>query len=365
MKQNRTAFLAAIAFIAVAVSPTRVLSFSVSKGISVLTPPSALFGEQTSSGKVGKRSKSYGARASWIALRGGSSPSDNIEQQQQPAAAIETKRTPFSGLSEAYYLVWSPKFLRKLALATSILAIVRHFGWDYRFLDAFAGTLSFLPPGLFSNIVLPLLSSSCCAIQLVVNAVSVIVMGAGAGCLGFNTVLGPLRPYLMAVMVAYHIGFPVPRLSSTVFRFAVALMPEVVFGWNELLRSRWKSKNDAAVGGDGQTANDESFKGTNDAIKATLIVEVPTMGCVACINKIESSLRSCAPKNIASASSWLNPKDEPTAAAKAAGKKGGRAQIEIKASSRDELNDLTKRLVDAIEDAGFKGNAIETLDIQP
>ena len=364
MKQTSAAILAAIAFIAVAVSPTGVFAFSVPKRILVRTPTSALFGEQTCCGMVGKRRRGYSTRDSWIALRGGSGASDSIEQPRQPAA-IETKPTPFLGLSEAYYLVWSPGFLRKLAVATSILAVVRRFGWDHRLLDAFAGNLGWLPPGLVSNIVLPLLSSSCCAIQMAVNAVSVAVMGAGAGCLGFNTVLGPVRPYLMAVMIAYHTGFPVPPLYPTVSRFAVALMPEVVFGWNELLRSRWRRKNEASGGGDGSAANAESSTGANGAIKATLTVEVPTMGCVACINKIESSLRSCAPENIASASSWLNPKDEPTAAAKAAGKKGGRTQIEIQASSRDELNDLTKRLVGAIEDAGFKGNVVETLDVQP
>ena len=37
---------------------------------------------------------------------------------------------------------------------------------------------------LSSSVVLPLLSSSCCAIQLIINALS------GWGCAGFNTILG-------------------------------------------------------------------------------------------------------------------------------------------------------------------------------
>jgi copper chaperone CopZ len=335
MKNFFVAFLATVAFLAV--SPTSVDSFLVSKG----TPASISLRDQTSKAFYRKWGAADGRRDSRIALRGGNDSSGTND------LGVATKEIGSVRGSEAYYLVWSPGFLPKFAVAATFLAVIRRIGWDARLLGLFVGSLRSVPPGLFPNIVLPLLSSSCCAIQLAFNAVSAAVLGAGAGCLGFNTVLGPLRPYLMAIMAAYH---TLPATAFTLFRYAVAILPELVFGWNEVIRSRWKKNSSEATG----NALEPTFK-------ATMVVEVPTMGCVACVNKIESSLRNCAPENIESASSWLNPKDQP---ANESGKKGGRAKIELKASSTEDLDVLSKRLVGAIEDAGFKGSTIEIMEIE-
>ena len=59
-------------------------------------------------------------------------------------------------------------------------------------------------PGLWG--VVGLLSSSCCALQLVLNAFSV-------GCAGFNTVLGPLRPYLLALASVLQVLYPYLTLT--------------------------------------------------------------------------------------------------------------------------------------------------------
>ena len=80
------------------------------------------------------------------------------------------------------------------------------------------------------------------------------------------------------------------------------------------------------------------------------------MGCVACVNKIESSLRNQAPGSIETASSWLHPKEE-------GGKKGGRAKIEVRVSSPNELDGLAETLVGAIEAAGFQGSTIESINV--
>lgn len=94
-------------------------------------------------------------------------------------------------------------------------------------------------------------------------------------------------------------------------------------------------------------------------VKATIVVDVPTMGCVACVNKIESSLRNSAPEYIETASSWLNPKEKIEG-----GKKGGQAKIEVKTTSKDELENLAQSLVGVIGDAGFHGATITELEIQ-
>jgi len=329
-----------------AASSTGVYSFAIvdSQHSSVPTPTLFRGERRTQSGIAFDQwwHKEYTRKDSFIALRGGSASSSSDVEGQLPT---ESKQVVSSNeeRSDAYYLVWSPGFVKTLALTTALLAVVRNVGLDHKLFGMFAGGLRFLPTGLVPNLLLPLLSSSCCAIQLAVNAISVAAMGAGAGCLGFNTYLGPLRPYLLAVMVAYH---TVPTSPTTVLRYAIALMPEAVAGWNDVLRARWRRRNNA---------NAEK----SPTIQATLVVEVPTMGCVACVNKIESSLRSRAPGNIETASSWLNPKPKVEG-----GKKGGRAKIEVRATSRDELDDLTRSLVGAIEDAGFGGSTIESLDIR-
>ena len=346
MRHSITVNFAAIVFVALS-SLTCVSSFSVPRQSRTSSPAAAasLFSRGEGADGTGRDEAvcyqkfcepASGGLGSPTALRGGNDGS-------QEAAATETNNsywTPAPTASEAYYLVWSPKFVPKLALATVFLSAFRRFRLDRRALGIFAGALGWVPAGVLPNLVWPLLSSSCCAIQLSVNAASVAVMGAGAGCLGFNTYLGPVRPYFLAVMLAYH---TLPVTPSTWIRFAIALMPEFVFGWNQALRSRWRRK------GDGKAAT----------LQATVVVEVPTMDCVACVNKIETSLRNRAPDNIESASAVLNPKP-----AKEGGKKGGKAQIKLKASSKDELDNLAKSLVGAIEGAGFTGSKIETMEVQ-
>ena len=79
--------------------------------------------------------------------------------------------------------------------------------------------------------LLGLLSSSCCALQLVLNAMSL-------GCAGFNTVLGPWRPTVLAWtclvqggswVVAWDRPYQwVPTATATVVVVSFALLPEVL-----------------------------------------------------------------------------------------------------------------------------------------
>ena len=48
-----------------------------------------------------------------------------------------------------------------------------------------------------------LLGSSCCALQLGLNLLASVGMGLTAGCAGFNTYLGPLRPYMRMATATY------------------------------------------------------------------------------------------------------------------------------------------------------------------
>merc|ERR1712238_575466 len=100
-------------------------------------------------------------------------------------------------------------------------------------------------------------------------------------------------------------------------------------------------------------------KGTTQQqlLQATLVVDVPTMGCVACVNKIESSLRqkSSLKKNISNTGSWLTKDDS--------GGGGGCARIDICYESETELDEVINIVINTIEDSGFRGTTIKSVDL--
>jgi copper chaperone CopZ len=249
--------------------------------------------------------------------------------------------------ASSYYLIWSPGFVQKFAWASGSLWGMHMLQWDARLSKMMTQqwkALSATFPALLSNrvaataapnMVLPLLSSSCCLIQLLIN----VLVGAG-GCAGFNTVLGPVRPLFLAMLVSLNI-FTGASLRQSLWRYSIALMPEGVHFWNELRKRQWRNRVES-------TANSAD----QSRIRATVMVDIPTMGCVACINKIESSLRACAPNNVLTASSWLEED-----------RKGGCAKLDVYVDSEDDLKALSQTVVDAIERAGFQDSVVTATEI--
>ncbi|OEU10736.1 hypothetical protein FRACYDRAFT_246545 [Fragilariopsis cylindrus CCMP1102] len=277
----------------------------------------------------------------------------------------EAKEEEMRSNSKSYYLIWSPGFMKQFLVAmTIILTTIRCcsfyniniLGWGNHF-----NTISSRP--FISNIILPLLSSSCCAIQMTFNALSSIFL-AGTGCIGFNSALGPIRPYLLAItMIVYNYTNPFFRSVSSVssvlsllLRYTIVFMPELVYWWNSILRSRWKRQRDSTI--TNTTKDDIEEPTTEKLLQATLVFDVPTMGCVACVNKIESSLRqSTALRNyIASTGSWLNDEDNDRS------KRGGCAKIDIRVESEKELDGVINNVKVVIEGAGFRGTKIKSID---
>mmetsp|Transcript_12547 Transcript_12547/g.23560 ORF Transcript_12547/g.23560 Transcript_12547/m.23560 type:complete len:227 (-) Transcript_12547:388-1068(-) len=81
---------------------------------------------------------------------------------------------------------------------------------------------------VFKACVLGTIASSCCWVQLLLNLFSNIgIMKVGLGCAGFNTVLGPLRPF-------------------------TRLMTIVWLAWNWISRCRGTG---TSIGADGKAAN--------------------------------------------------------------------------------------------------------------
>lgn len=159
------------------------------------------------------------------------------------------------------HLLWSPRMLRRTTMHAAWMAAV----------GAALGSNSIIEAVKFDRLplwTLSLLSSSCCAIQLVLNVASV-------GCAGFNSILGPLRPVFLAALLHtlyYAHAAGVASFGVTALAALVTVTPELVaiFGSNGLAWRRWRRR--PAPGGE----------------VVTLLL--PTMGCVACVDAVSRGL---------------------------------------------------------------------------
>jgi len=124
--------------------------------------------------------------------------------------------------------------------------------------------------------LLGLLSSSCCALQILLNALSF-------GCAGFNTTLGPLRPTFIAVTMtaqalAWSVAYPrrfqwAPTAASTALATVLTLLPEAL-ALHTARRER--QAREAAAGA--------------AAALPALQFRVSSLGCAACVSKVSKVL---------------------------------------------------------------------------
>jgi copper chaperone CopZ len=242
---------------------------------------------------------------------------------------LETRTVP------SYFLIWSPGSLQKMIVSSLWLAVV-HVYRDFIFGNLHSLLLtSALGSSAVNNLVLPLLSSACCAIQLILNVL-------GVGCGGFNTYLGPLRPYFLSLLLYLSLAVHPPTTLSGIgvagLRGGMALLPEAVQFWNTYSSTDNKSL----------LSSQTLFEG---GLQAKVEFVVPTMGCVACVNKINSSLR--LPK-VVEGNSWL---------LSAPGEKGGKASVTIAARNDMELEAIIQEVQNSMHKAGFDNTRVMSVDI--
>jgi len=140
--------------------------------------------------------------------------------------------------------------------------------------------------------LLGLLSSSCCALQLLLNMASL-------GCAGFNTVLGPIRPSLLAITLLTQIGSwivayerPwqwVPTLTGSFVTLTLSLLPEFLEYYNN---KRYYKIND----------EDNNMKKTADGGSTTIhnnsqttsimYFKMKSVGCSACLATVTNVLKN-------------------------------------------------------------------------
>lgn len=133
-----------------------------------------------------------------------------------------------------------------------------------------------------------LLSSSCCALQLLLNLASV-------GCAGFNKVLGPLRPFLLSVTATLQLSmwyvaltqqpWQVPyALGASALTASLTFLPEALDALNRARASRFAAGG--APGARERAGGDAASVGGCFEVELAL----PSIGCTACVSKITQVL---------------------------------------------------------------------------
>ena len=154
--------------------------------------------------------------------------------------------------------------------------------------------------GLWS--LVSLLSSACCALQLILNLMSV-------GCAGFNTVLGPVRPFFLSLAFCGQLfmwsqlkldsQYP-QAVKASVLTCVVSFMPEFLYIYNRVRGSSPSMTTDSIGGSIGgsigssigsSSVNDSS---TSSVKRETLRIKLENMGCIACVNTITNVLKACS-----------------------------------------------------------------------
>jgi hypothetical protein len=239
-----------------------------------------------------------------------SSPGNNNQDKDLEA--------PSSSKLANYHLIWSPKVWQKMAVATLSLSITLRSVPDSNFLTESV---------IFQTFLLPTFASACCWIQLLLNATTAM------GCAGFNTYLGPLRPYFLSLLVYLTmITMRHTKPAAMILRWALALLPELLHLLNT--RASWgarglgKSRNNGSTTLELETTEGATLStvGANaETVDVAVYFDCPSMGCVACIQNVNSSLRKALStgnlgiQEIQTVESWLFDGD----------RKGGKAKVKF------------------------------------
>uniref|UniRef100_A0A7S0Q4C2 HMA domain-containing protein n=1 Tax=Coccolithus braarudii TaxID=221442 RepID=A0A7S0Q4C2_9EUKA len=188
----------------------------------------------------------------------------------QPRTALVAMSVP-DDISKSGYLVWDDGFKEIFFVSVAAFAgVAATLSFNEIAVQATISKLSTLGWG-----ALGLLSSACCLFQLILNAMSV-------GCAGFNTVLGPFRPYFLAFAAVLQAwvwtievdarvhGAPADAsvVVGSLLCVSLSFLPEAL--------SLWVARR----GGEVATSDDG----------AVLMLRVIGMGCTACTAKVQDAL---------------------------------------------------------------------------
>lgn len=258
-------------------------------------------------------------------IRGGSMFSNSSKMTEEEN---KLKRIINPHSSDNYYLLNSLETWKSILFYSCMLFVLQKASSSFTGLHFLYNLPSKMTVPNFQHVwsfSLPLLSSSCCVIQLVLNTI------AGVGCAGFNTILGPWRPFFVSILTFTTMkSFSSRRrMYQLIVSWAVTLLPEFVHFIN--IRSEGRK---------GQERLRQIEEVSNFPNEDEIELEIEGMGCVSCINKIDRTLRNL--ENIVEASSWLNEDS-----------KGGKARVIFRYDNEGIKENLVNDIISSISGAGF------------
>jgi copper chaperone CopZ len=222
---------------------------------------------------------------------------------------------------QQYHLLWSPHVWKKVLGTVAVVAVLPP-AWH---LPNIVKRVP-IPAFMMGNIVLPLAASSCCVLQLALNLLSV-------GCAGWNSYLGPVRPYFLGILLYTTVRYTTPTKSpvTLLWRSVVALLPEIVFTYNTWRQRRTTALVDT-LHPDQQQQHQQQYE---------VQVDIPSMGCVACINSID--------RNLAKVPGVLHVQSQLHAE-----RKGGSATLLVATNADcDDPHSLTEQIIATLARSGF------------
>lgn len=239
-----------------------------------------------------------------------------------------------SSTTLSYYLLWSPGILPRTMASFGLLMALKVSVGDRMALFS-SGVPTPVIGRFLDLIVIPLLSSACCAIQVLMN-----VMVGASGCAGFNKHLGPLRPYFLGILLStvastMMTGSAVGK--RVLVQVLLAFLPEWIHLYN-LASSRLVSR----------TQKLKSALSSSTTI-AQIELDIPGMGCVACINKINGSLRQVP--GVTESDAWLL-------------ETGGKAKVKCLVGSVQDAQEVATKLTTAVRNAGFDPCIVDSLELK-
>ena len=249
----------------------------------------------------------------------------NQQQQHFELEAVDRS----ASLTKSYYLIQSPGVIKKTLISLILITAMKNLVSVLK-INAIS-SLQFRSNKLIQTL-LPFLASACCAGQLIIN-----ILFTGASCAGFNKFFGPIRPILLAWLILSTAKSQV-RLSSkalvaTVLSWSIAVMPEIIHWLNLRYLQNYKFGK-------------RTIK-TNQSLQTSIIhLQVPGMGCVACVNKVINSLKNTLfttdNTQIIDTQSWLTDNSQ-----------GGMARVEVIHDDKQLLDELVLSIVTALKESGF------------
>jgi len=176
---------------------------------------------------------------------------------------------------------------------------------------------------------LGLLSSSCCIIQVILSFMQV-------GCAGFNTVLGPVRPALIAFTIAaqcssWYIALSrpwlwMPTAAASVLAVSLTMSPEALALYSWFRRERQNGLKKAS---------------SVAMTRSVGVIQFEKIGCMSCVHSIRAVLGTC------NAVLW----DDVSAVT-------GRATIRLGCPPGPSADEALREVVDKTAEAGFQGRVL-------